>query len=63
MPQTATDMTLTFPQPCPQKILPNGGDDLCQEDDYGTFMCYATNSLGSVQKLLEVKLLFFTVWL
>ena len=25
-----------------------------QEDDYGTYMCYATNSLGSVQKLLEV---------
>ena len=26
-----------------------------QEADYGTYMCYATNSMGSVQRLLEVS--------
>lgn len=26
-----------------------------QEGDYGTYMCYATNSLGSKQQLQEVR--------
>ena len=26
-----------------------------QESDYGSYMCYATNSMGSVQKIIEIK--------
>ena len=26
-----------------------------QESDYGSYMCYATNSIGSVQKIIEIK--------
>ena len=26
-----------------------------QESDYGSYMCYATNSIGSVQKIVEMK--------
>ena len=26
-----------------------------QESDYGPYMCYASNSMGSVQKIIEIK--------